>query len=148
MDKQELRAQFSMEYTFKRSLGPVLSAFFTGLKNGEVWGARAEDGRVFMPPCEYDPRTAAPLGQLVPVADTGVVTTYAWVAEPRPNHPLSRPFAFALIKLDGADTPLLHVVDSRGRERIHTGLRVRAVWAEERVGAITDIAFFANEATP
>jgi len=146
MDVPALSAQFVMEYHFKRSLGPVLSAFFTALRDGSFVGIRAADGRVLVPPCEYDPRTAAALSELVAVADRGVVTTYTWIAEPRPKHPLQRPFAFALIKLDGADTPLLHAVDAVDPDRMRTGLRVRAVWAEERVGAITDVLCFAPEA--
>lgn len=146
MDVPVLSAQFVMEYSFKRSLGPVLSAFFTGLRDGYFVGVRTEDGRVLVPPCEYDPRTASELTQLVPVSDCGVVTTYTWVAEPRPKHPLSHPFAFALIKLDGADTPLLHVVDAVDPDRMHSGMRVRAVWATERIGSITDIASFVPEA--
>lgn len=145
MNTPTLTAQFTLEYTFKRSLGPILSAFFTGLRDGKLMGVRAEDGRVLMPPSEYDPRTAAELSDLVPVSDRGVVITYAWVSEPRPKHPLQRPFAFALIKLDGADTAMLHVVDAVDADRMHSGMRVRVQWADERVGAITDIASFVPE---
>ncbi len=147
MDAPILTAQFSLEYSFKRSLGPTLSAFFTGLRDQKIVGVRAQDGRVLVPPSEYDPRTAAELSELVPVSDCGVVTTYAWVAAPRPKHPLQRPFAFALIKLDGADTALLHVVDAVDPDRMQSGMRVRASWAAERVGAITDIASFVPEAS-
>ncbi len=145
MEIPTLSAKFVMEYQFKRSLGPVLSAFFTALRDGSFIGIRTTDGRVLVPPCEYDPRTAAALSELVPVSDRGVVTTYTWVADPRAKHPLQRPFAFALIKLDGADTPLLHAVDTGDPDRMQTGLRVRAVWAEERTGAITDVLCFAPE---
>lgn len=148
MNQPALRAQFVMEYSFKRSLGPVLSDFFTGLRDMQILGVRTEDGRVLVPPCDYNPKTAATLREMVPVSDSGVVTTFTWVAEPREKHPLSRPFAFALIKLDGADTPFLHAVDAGDPDRMHTGMRVRAVWAEERVGAITDIAHFAPEPAP
>jgi uncharacterized OB-fold protein len=55
---------------------------------------------------------------------------------------LDRPFAWALIKLDGADTPLLHAVDAGTSEAISTGTRVHVHWADEPVGAITDIACF------
>ena len=48
----------------------------------------------------------------------GVVTSWAWVSQPRPNHPLQRPFAWALIRLDGADTAMLHVVDAGSESAI------------------------------
>ena len=55
---------------------------------------------------------------------------------------MQRPFAFALVKLDGADTAMLHVVDANGEALMRTGMRVRARWREERIGAITDIECF------
>ena len=51
------------------------------------------------------------------------------------------PFAFVLVKLDGADTALAHIVVD-GHERVTVGARVEAVWAEERTGTIRDIARF------
>jgi uncharacterized OB-fold protein len=140
-----LSATFTLEYTFKRSLGPLLGTFFAGLRDKCILGVRTRDGRVLVPPSEYDPYTAEALEELVPVLDRGVVTSFCWIDEPRPKHPLQRPFAFALIKLDGADTPLLHVVDAGALANIHTGLRVVAHWAEPRTGAITDIACFVPE---
>ncbi|WP_407938720.1 hypothetical protein [Mycobacterium lacus] len=50
---------------------------------------------------------------------------------------------WALIRLDGADTLLLHAVDAKTPAAIRTGARVHAHWADETVGAITDIAYFA-----
>jgi uncharacterized OB-fold protein len=148
-DPTILTASFTLEYTFKRSLGPVLGAFFEGLREKSILGMRTPKGRILVPPSEYDPDTGEPLSDLVKVADEGVVTTYTWVPDPRAQQPLQRPFAFALIKLDGSDVPMLHVVDTGGvREKMRIGMRVKARWAEERSGAITDIASFVPEGEP
>jgi uncharacterized OB-fold protein len=120
----------------------VLSRFFTGLREKQIHGVRRADGSVMVPPREYDPETGEALSELVPVADTGVVTSWAWVQKPRARQPLPRPFAYALIRLDGAATPLLHVVDSGSEQAMKTGMRVRARWADQPVGAITDIQAF------
>ena len=77
-----------------------------------------------MPPTEYDPTTGDDTGELVEVGPGGVVESWAWVARPQPKHPLQTPFAWALIRLDGADTALLHVVDSGGPDALRTGDRV------------------------
>src|SRR5699024_9023883 len=53
-----------------------------------------------------------------------------------------QPFAFALIRLDGADTALLHAVNVTAPEQVTTGMRVRAHWADEPVGHIRDIRWF------
>ncbi|MGA4837979.1 Zn-ribbon domain-containing OB-fold protein [Streptomyces sp. G45] len=135
-------APLVVEFPFTRSLGPVQSAFLTGLRERTVLGARTSDGRVLVPPVEYDPVTADDLRDLVEVAATGTVTTWAWNAEPRPGQPLDTPFAWVLVRLDGADTALLHALDAPGPDAVRTGLRVRVRWAAERTGAITDIACF------
>lgn len=137
-----LKAPLVVEFPFTRSLGPVQGAFLTGLRERVVLGVRTSDGRTLVPPVEYDPVTAEEIRDLVEVAPTGTVTTWAWNHLPRRDQPLDTPFAWALVRLDGADTALLHALDAPGPDAVHTGMRVRVRWAEERVGAITDIACF------
>jgi uncharacterized OB-fold protein len=137
-----LRAPLVVEFPFTRSLGPVQSAFLTGLREQTVLGVRTADGRVLVPPVEYDPVTAEEIRDLVEVHATGTVTTWAWNPDPRPQQPLTTPFAWVLVRLDGADTALLHVLDAPGPDAVRTGMRVRVRWAAERTGAITDIACF------
>ncbi|QEU89736.1 Zn-ribbon domain-containing OB-fold protein [Streptomyces kanamyceticus] len=137
-----LRAPLVVEFPFTRSLGPVQSAFLTGLRERTVLGVRTGDGRTLVPPVEYDPVTAEEIRELVEVADTGTVTTWAWNHEPRRGQPLDTPFAWVLVRLDGADTGLLHALDVPGPDAVRSGMRVRIRWAPERVGAITDIACF------
>ncbi|MCM1975968.1 Zn-ribbon domain-containing OB-fold protein [Streptomyces sp. G1] len=137
-----LRAPLVVEFPFTRSLGPVQSAFLTGLREQTVLGVRTTDGHVLVPPVEYDPVTAEELRDLVAVAPTGTVTTWAWNPHPRPGQPLATPFAWVLVRLDGADTALLHALDAPGPDAVRTGMRVRVRWAATRTGAITDIACF------
>ncbi|MFG2648061.1 Zn-ribbon domain-containing OB-fold protein [Streptomyces sp. NPDC048436] len=137
-----LRAPLVVEFPFTRSLGPVQSAFLTGLRERTVLGVKTSDGRTLVPPVEYDPVTAEEIRDLVEVHATGTVTTWAWNHEPRRGQPLSGPFAWVLVKLDGADTALLHALDAPGPDAVRSGMRVRIRWAAERTGAITDIACF------
>ncbi len=140
-----LRAPYVLEYAYRRSTGPVIGRFLAALREGRIEGVRTASGKVLVPPVEYDPESGEAIVSFVPVAATGTVTTWAWVSEPRPRQPLSRPFAWALVKLDGADTALLHAVDAESPERMATGMRVRVRWAAERVGSIHDIACFEPE---
>ena len=140
-----LTAPHVVEYTYQRSVGPMLGRFFTALRDRRILGARTREGRVVVPPREYDPETGESVEDVVEVGDTGVVTTWCWVSEPREKQPLAHPFAFALVKLDGADTALLHAVDAGDEARMRTGLRVRARWRDETVGAIGDIVCFEPE---
>jgi uncharacterized OB-fold protein len=140
-----LSAPHVLEYPYKRSLGPVIGRFFTSLREGRIEGIRGSDGRVIVPPTEYDPVTSEELSEFVEVGLAGVVTTWAWVIQPRPNHPLQRPFAWALVRLDGADTGMLHAVDAGAESAMRTGMRVRVRWAAERGGGIKDIECFEPE---
>jgi uncharacterized OB-fold protein len=144
MPEQVLEALHVLEYPYTRSTGPVIGRFLAGLRDRRIEGIRASDGRVLVPPVEYDPQTAEELHEFVEVGTSGVVTTWAWVAEPRQNNPLDRPFAWALIRLDGADTAMLHAVDAQ-EANMKTGMRVQARWRSERVGHITDLECFEPE---
>jgi len=137
-----LNQAFTLGYTYTRSTGPVVGRFLTGLKNRRIVGIKASDGRVVVPPMEYDPDTAAELSEFVDVGNEGEIVSFAWVSEPRAAHPLDVPFAWALVKLDGADVPMVHCVAAARESALSTGMRVRAVWADEPIGYITDIRYF------
>ena len=150
-DSDVLRAPHVLEYPYSRSVGPVIGAFLTGLRDGRILGAtsRAADGSptVIVPPTEYDPVTGADVGDLVEVGQSGVVTTWSWAQTPTDGQPLDRPFAWALVKLDGADTAMLHAVDAGSPGAMSSGMRVSARWrpASERRGALQDIECFVPE---
>ncbi len=141
----QLSAPHGLEYPYTRSVGPVIGRFLGGLRDRKIEGIRTKDGRVLVPPAEYDPVTSEALSEFVEVGQAGVVNTWAWVSEPRPKHPLDRPFAWALIQLDGADTALLHAIDAGDESKMSTGMRVQVRWREETVGMITDIECFEPE---
>jgi uncharacterized OB-fold protein len=92
----------------------------------------------------YSEVDASDAGEWVAVKDTGVVTAVARVHHPIAGlHPSSTPFAFVLVRLDGADTAIAHIV-TENVERLTVGARVQAVWApdDQRQGSIRDIACF------
>ena len=111
-----LRASFDVGYTYQRLVGPVIGEFLTGLRDGKM--------------------------QFVALPSTGTVKTWNWVNQPRPNHLLKKPFAWALVQIDGADTSLLHMVDAGSKAAMKTGMKVKVRWAAERKGFITDIECF------
>jgi uncharacterized OB-fold protein len=137
-----LRAPMEIAFDYTRSLGPVLGQFMTALRERRVLGARSADGTVHAPPFEYDPVTHRPPEELVAVGPAGTVLTWTWLDRPLPAQPLDRPFGWALIRLDGADTAMLHAVDAGSAAAMRTGMRVRPRWAADRVGSIRDIACF------
>src|SRR5690606_9671041 len=135
-----LTAPLVIEYPFSRTTGPVIGAFLTGLRERVLLGIRGSDGRVLVPPTEHDPVTGEDLHELVEVGPGGVVETWAWVRHPMPKHPLDRPFAWALVRPDGADVSFLQAVDAGSVDAMSTGMRVQPRWADKREGSILDLA--------
>jgi uncharacterized OB-fold protein len=141
-----LSAPMTIEYPFRRTTGPVIGAFLTGLREQVLLGIRGSQGQVLVPPSEYDPHTGEELNELVEIGPGGVVDTWAWVRHPRPKQPLDRPFAWALVRPDGADVGFLQAVDAGSPGAMSTGMRVRPRWAAEREGSIHDLVCWEPEA--
>jgi uncharacterized OB-fold protein len=145
-DPEVLSQEFELGFTYTRSTGPVVGRFLTELRDRKVVGIKGSDGAVYVPPMEYDPLTAEQLEEFVEVGQAGKVVSWAWVKEPRDAHPFDRPFAWAMVQLDGADVPMVHAVDAGSEAAMHTGMRVKVRWADAPRGFITDIACFEPEA--
>ncbi len=143
MSQPEVLTQaFELGFTYTRSTGPVVGRFLTELRDRRIFGIKGSDGRVIVPPMEYDPVTAEELSEFVEVGQQGEIVSFAWVKEPRAAHPGDHPFAWAMIKLDGADVAMIHCVAAQSEGELATGARVQAVWADETRGFITDIRCF------
>ena len=140
---------FTLEYPYTRTTGPVMGPFLTGVRDGRILGSRVGD-RVLCPPVEYDPSDGSTVGpdQLVEVGPGGEVTSWTWVATPTSKHPFDHPFAFAQILLDGADTTMLQAVDAGSIDAMATGMRVTARFRDERHGAVTDLFFVPGDEPP
>jgi uncharacterized OB-fold protein len=138
---ETLSAPLQIGFDYTRSLGATMGAFMTALRDRRILGSRGSDGRVHAPPVEYDPVTYAPVTELVEVGPEGTVVTWSWMPSPLEGQPLTHAFAWALVLLDGADTPMLHAVDAE-LSAMRTGLRVRPRWTVMPVGSIRDIACF------
>jgi uncharacterized OB-fold protein len=133
---------FNLQFPFTRTLGSTLSTFFSALADGQIIGVKV-GGRVIAPPLEYDPETGADAGSdWVKVGPKGTVSSWTWVPEPTNLHPLQSPFAFAFITLDGADTPMIHVVEA-SEDQLEAGLRVEARFKEgdDVIGRMDDLVF-------
>lgn len=125
-------------------VGEINGRFFAALRDhGKVSATHcAACARTYVPPRMACPECFAELRDWVEVSDTGTVVSYTVVREPGMLQPVARPYVLALIHLDGADTALTHYLGEIEPAAVKTGMRVRAVLAEERVGNIWDIRYF------
>ena len=140
--EEPLSAPYLLEYTYRRSMGPVIGRFLEGLRYEILEGVKTADGRVLCPPQEYDDTGAPTTGEFVTLRPTGVLKAWTWVADPRPTHPRKAPFAFGLVQIDGTDSCITHVLAAKSESELYTGMRVRVRWAPQKQGNILDIACF------
>src|ERR1043166_5680855 len=142
---EPMHAKQVMEFPYKHSTGPIVGRFLAGLKEQKkIWGQRVAGQGVVVPPIGYSEIDGSDGGEWVEVKDTGTLTAVAVVRNPIERlHPSASPFAFVLVRLDGADTALAHVVKD-GFDTVKVGARVQAVWApdDQRSGSIRDIDCF------
>jgi uncharacterized OB-fold protein len=136
------RGVIKLPYTWQA--GETASFYLTQLRDEKkLWGKRCPKcEKVLAPPRKNCPFCTVLTDKWVELSGEGTVDTYTVVHKATNIHPMKPPFAYAVIKLDGADTGFLHVLGEVEVDRVKEGLRVRAVFAEDRVGLPTDIAYF------
>lgn len=125
--------------------GTIGSRFIRALRDEKkIMGVRCDTcGKVFVPPRQTCAVCFEDLSEKwVDLKPTGSVTGWTVVREAQPHHPFPPPFIQAMIKLDGADTPMVHVVRGVGASEMKEGLRVKAVFAKKPVNTIMAIECF------
>ena len=131
------------------------SRYYAGQAGSRFYRALRDEKKILASPCAgcnlvyWPPRTtcgrcfaALKVEDMVAVGPQGSVETFTRVAYAEPVHPVPAPFCYVVVKLDGADTGMTHFLTGIDFAAVHVGLRVEAVFAEERRGDILDILFF------
>jgi len=109
--------------------GRAQSRFLRGIAEGRILGQRCvECKRVYVPSRGACPRCAVRTEEEVQVSDKGTVTTFCIVRVPSENLAFSPPYVCAAVLLDGADIPMMHVMQECPLEDVRMGMRVQAVW--------------------
>ncbi len=133
-----------LKVPYRYSMGPVSSRFFIEIRdNQKIMGIRCPQcDVVFVPPRATCGRCFSQLQEWVEVGNQGTLETYTQVRYSTPVQPAAAPFYYGVIKPDGADTGLAHMIgDLKGKEP-RIGMRVQAVFREDREGNILDILHF------
>ena len=128
--------------------GRTGSRFITTLRDRkQIMGLRCDScGKVFVPPRATCERCFVDISQnWEAVKNVGTVTGFTVVRYREPHQPFDPPYIQALIRLDGADTSLVHVVKGIPASQMHKGLRVKAVFAKKTTATIMDIDHFRPE---
>ena len=143
MENQNIvKAYYDMKGEFQWSYGKISPFFRELIENKKIMGTKCPKcGVVFCPPTSDCPKCWVPT-EWIEVGPQGTVLTFTVIHMPNSWSKRSAPYTLALVKLDGADTALLHYIDSTDKEILSKGPRVEAVFADERKGYVTDIDCF------
>jgi uncharacterized OB-fold protein len=143
-DLFEVPWRLRVDYLF--SYGEVSRFFREVVENKRLLATRCTGCRkVIMPPRGDCPHCWTPT-EWIPLSGKGTVIscTYCFQAGmAEVAQYLDLPIIFSIIKLDGADTYMYHVVDAKCKTigSVKPGTRVKAVFRDERKGTIADFYF-------
>jgi uncharacterized protein len=143
-DVEPLVYKSQINVPYKWWAGETASRFLIALRDEKkILGTKC-DGckRVYVPPRKVCPSCFIDSAEWVEVADEGTLLTYTIVHRQLAALPEKAPVFFGLVKLDGADTALLHHLGEVDEARLRIGMRVKAEFAAHRKGTIRDIAYF------
>jgi 3-keto-5-aminohexanoate cleavage enzyme len=139
-----VEGKLALPYTY--FAGRVGSKFITTIRDQKkIMGVKCNKcNKVFIPPRQTCEKCFSDIREnWVDLKNTGVVTNFTVVRYNDKHLPRKAPFVMALIKLDGADTPFVHILDGVKPEKVEIGMRVEAVFAKETTNTILDIDHFA-----
>ncbi len=133
--------QIAVPYTWW--VGDTGSRFLMALRDEKKILANrcSECGKVYVPPRKNCGQCFVDIDDWTEVGPEGTVETFTIVHFNYPVQPVKAPFAYVLVKLDGADVSLLHLVRD-DIEKLGKGSRVVARFSENRTGSILDIDSF------
>ena len=137
-----------LEYTV--GAGRTLSRFLAGIMEGRLLGRRCGScQKVYVPPKGACPTCGVPMDGEVPVEDSGTLTTFCVVNVPFEGQTMKLPYVYGSILLDGADLPILHLIQVPANEA-RIGMRLVAEWAPpaERRPTLESIRWFVPTGEP
>jgi len=124
--------------------GETAGTFFMSIRDEKkIMGRRCiKCNKTYVPPRKVCPVCFQDGMEWVEVSPVGVLESFTIVIRQLASLPRKVPVVFGLIRLDGADTSILHYIEDAGHKDIKIGMRVAAEFNDERSGSILDIACF------
>ena len=143
-DSYVINGKLALPYTY--FAGRVGSTFITTIRDKhKIMGVKCNAcDKVFVPPRQTCERCLEDIrDNWVELGNTGVVENFTIVRYDDKHLPRKAPFALGLIRLEGADTTMVHILEDVGLDKIQIGMKVQAVFASKTTHTILDIDHFA-----
>lgn len=153
-DQEEVREELIVKKQIlsipqRFSTGPVMGKFLRAFKEKKILANKCPScGRLQLPPREVCAECVVRADEWVEVGPEGMISivdiTYYASPDPLTGESRETPYISAHFLLDGCKDheTLWHELNPEDIDNCRRGVRVRPVWNEERIGAITDIKYF------
>ena len=144
LDRDTYVAEGRIAFAYRYFGGPVVTRFFTELRDKKrLSGIKCPQCNiVYVPPRATCGRCFGQMTEWKTVGNAGTLLAYTVTHYHLKIHPVNAPLTYGIIQLDGADTGFTHLIGEIDISRIHIGMRVEAVFEEQRQGNILDIKYF------
>ncbi|MBM3156803.1 MAG: Zn-ribbon domain-containing OB-fold protein [Chloroflexi bacterium] len=129
---------------FQVTVGATGSKFLFELRdNKNIMGIKCPTcKKIYVPPRTHCPTCFARMSEWVNLSGKGTLETFTVVRYQEPYMPKEAPYAYGVIKLDGADTGIVHMIGGVDLDKIKVGTKMEPVFREQREGSILDIEYF------
>jgi len=137
-----------IEQPYNYSLGKYGGRLVSELKHHRrIVGIKCpECGHVYVPPRRVCAKCFVEMNEFVEVSNSGILQSFTVVyftfLDPETGEKRPVPYGYGRIKLDGADSDFLCFLEESDFEKLKIGVRVEAVYNENRVGSFKDIKYF------
>jgi hypothetical protein len=146
---EPLRIEQQVTLGYRFAAGTHATRFFIALREeGRVLATRCARGHVLVPPrpvCGLCNRPTEEWVEVGPGATlAGFTVVYIPFIDPMTGAERPVPYGFGLVRFDGADTNIDHLIDETDPGRLRIGLPLEPVFREppERQGTLADIRCF------
>jgi hypothetical protein len=131
----------SIESFYEYPTGVALSRFLEGLRLGRLIASKCSRcNHTVIPPRAYCLKCYRPIKEYQIIGEEGRIATYTRSFTNIEGKPANPPVTWVFVKFDGVDGGLFHILDPSIIPQ--TGMRVRPVFREHRIGSILDIKWF------
>lgn len=125
-------ARLPARLDFTYTAGQATTRFLEQVRDKRLVGQRCPTcAKVYVPPRGACPTCGVATEEEVELGTTGTVTTFCVVNVAFYGSAMELPYVSALILLDGADIPIMHLIQEVPADQVHSGMRVEPVWVDE-----------------
>jgi uncharacterized OB-fold protein len=148
MNQELLDVRIESHFPYHYSMGTVPSYFFRMLRDEKrIMGRKCPGcGKVYVPPRPVCGPCYTETTEWVEVGPGGTIINYTVVyftfLDPMTGKRRPVPYGYGQIRLDGTECKLQHFLSENDPDKLAVGMRVEAVFADEREGKLSDILYF------